>query len=78
MKYQSTRGNAPVLEFGDVLLAGLAEDGGLYVPTEFPLFTTADLGSFTTMSYAEVATRVLEPYASPSTTSDELGAMAEE
>ena len=35
MKYQSTRGNAPVLEFGDVLLAGLAEDGGLYVPTEF-------------------------------------------
>ena len=56
MKYQSTRGNAPVLEFGDVLLAGLAEDGGLYVPTEFPLFTTADLGSFATMSYAEVAT----------------------
>ena len=78
MKYQSTRGNAPVLEFGDVLLAGLAEDGGLYVPTEFPLFTTADLGSFSTMSYAEVATRVLEPFVSPSITSDDLGAMAEE
>jgi threonine synthase len=32
MKYESTRGRAPVLDFGDVLLTGLADDGGLYVP----------------------------------------------
>ena len=37
MKYVSTRGQAPVLEFGDVLLAGLATDGGLYVPDEWPI-----------------------------------------
>ena len=36
MEYVSTRGNAPVLRFGDVLLAGLADDGGLYLPAVWP------------------------------------------
>ena len=36
MRYLSTRGQAPVREFSDVLLAGLAEDGGLYVPESWP------------------------------------------
>ena len=78
MKYESTRGKAPVLEFGDVLLAGLAEDGGLYVPTEFPRLTPADLRSFAEMSYSDVATRVLAPFVSPSIENDDLGAMIEE
>ena len=38
MKYVSTRGRAPVMSFGDVLLAGLAADGGLYVPETWPAF----------------------------------------
>jgi len=36
MRYVSTRGEAPVLGFADVLLAGLATDGGLYVPEQWP------------------------------------------
>ena len=78
MKYQSTRGEAPVLEFSDVLLAGLAVDGGLYVPMEFPTMTSTDLHSLAEMSYSEVATRVLEPFVSPSIDVDELGNMIAE
>ena len=78
MKYQSTRGEAPVLEFGDVLLAGLAVDGGLYVPTEFPTLKPSDLSAFSDMSYADVATKVLTPFVSPSISSDELGTMIEQ
>ena len=78
MKYQSTRGEAPVLEFSDVLLAGLAVDGGLYVPTEFPTLKPSDLRSFSEMSYAEVATKVLTPFVSPSINSNELGTMIEQ
>lgn len=78
VKYQSTRGEAPVLEFSDVLLAGLAVDGGLYVPVEFPKLTSSDLRSLSEMSYSEVATRVLEPFVSPSIGVDELGNMIED
>ena len=78
MKYESTRGKAPLLEFADVLLAGLASDGGLYVPTEFPKFTPADLESFRQKSYSEVATQVLTPLVSPSINSDDLAKMVEE
>ena len=78
MKYQSTRGEAPVLEFSDALLAGLAVDGGLYVPVEFPTITAADLRSFAEMSYSEIATRVLEPFVSPSIDSNDLGNMIED
>jgi len=42
MRYISTRGQAPVLDFADVLLAGLASDGGLYVPEELPKFQRGD------------------------------------
>ena len=53
MKYQSTRGKAPILEFGDVLLAGLAEDGGLYIPVELPTVDPADLRTFADLPYTE-------------------------
>lgn len=43
MKYVSTRGTAPELEFEDVLLTGLAADGGLYVPAEWPRFSADDI-----------------------------------
>lgn len=60
MKYVSTRGEAPVLDFGDVLLTGLAADGGLYVPETWPpLGELPDAGA---ASYAEVATAVMWPY----------------
>ena len=60
MKYVSTRGNAPALDFADVLLAGLADDGGLYVPESWPALP--DLGSLRGLSYAELAAEVMWPY----------------
>jgi threonine synthase len=57
MKYVSTRGAAPVLGFADVVLAGLANDGGLYVPETWPT-----LGQVTSGSYAELAASVFVPY----------------
>ncbi|NNF52939.1 MAG: threonine synthase [Acidimicrobiales bacterium] len=59
MTYRSTRGKAPELGFADVLLAGLATDGGLYVPTEIP-----ELGEGITdeLSYSEIAIAVMWPF----------------
>ncbi len=72
MKYVSTRGDAPVLEFGETLLAGLASDGGLYVPDEWP--AQPILASDAT--YADAATAIMAPYVAPSLDADQLGAMA--
>ena len=66
MKYVSTRGQAPVLDFADVLLAGLAADGGLYVPESWPRL--AD-GRRTSRPYVDVACDVLWPYVEGSTLS---------
>lgn len=57
LRYISTRGQAPELGFADVLLAGLATDGGLYVPTEWP-----SLPSLPTGDYASLAAAVMRPY----------------
>jgi threonine synthase len=62
MKYVSTRGSAPVLEFGDVLLAGLARDGGLYVPDSWPVLAPDALSRAATASYAETAVEVMWPF----------------
>ena len=59
MKYVSTRGQAPVLDFADVLLAGLATDGGLYVPDSWPALPA---GWDEPRPYAELASTVLWPY----------------
>ena len=77
MKYVSTRGQAPVLDFSDVLLAGLAADGGLYVPESWPALPD---GWRDPRSYVDVAGDVLWPYVEGSTlprqTLDELVAEA--
>ncbi|CAB4660041.1 unannotated protein [freshwater metagenome] len=57
MQYVSTRGSAPILGFADVVLAGLATDGGLYVPQSWP-----SLPADTTGTYAELAAAVFAPY----------------
>jgi len=62
MKYASTRGEAPVLGFSDALLAGLARDGGLYLPQEFPQFSPEEIRALRGKSYEEVAIRVLTPF----------------
>ncbi|MFZ2103107.1 MAG: threonine synthase [Oricola sp.] len=62
MKYVSTRGQAPVLGFCDTMLAGLASDGGLYVPESWPHFSAADIRALRGSSYAEVAVAVMWPF----------------
>ncbi|GAB6054503.1 threonine synthase [Magnetospira thiophila] len=62
MKYISTRGQAPDLPFDDVLLTGLARDGGLYVPDQWPTFSDADWRALRGLPYWEIATRVMRPY----------------
>lgn len=59
MKYQSTRGNAPVLTFTQILLGGLASDGGLYVPEAYPRFSADELAAMRGMNYRELAFAVL-------------------
>jgi len=72
MKYISTRGNAPVLSFEDAMLAGLARDGGLYVPETVPRMTSADIISMAGLSYAEIAFRVIQPFVGDSFSEAEL------
>ncbi len=62
MRYVSTRGKAPVLSFEDALLAGLASDGGLYVPESCPRFENAELESFIKRAYADVACDTIYPF----------------
>ena len=62
MKYFSTRGEAPVLGFSEVLLQGLARDGGLYLPETWPVFDSAKIASFAGKPYADVAFEVIQPF----------------
>ncbi|MDV6318063.1 threonine synthase [Chromohalobacter sp. HP20-39] len=62
MRYISTRGQAPALSFEEVVLTGMASDGGLYVPETIPTLSTEDLEAMAGLSYAEIAFRVMKPF----------------
>ncbi len=64
MRYVSTRGKAPILDFDDALLAGLARDGGLYLPEHWPTFTAAEIRAMRGLPYPELAARVMAPFVS--------------
>ncbi len=72
MRYQSTRGTAPELDFREVTLAGLASDGGLYIPVEWPRFTPDQIADMAGLSYVETAVRVMAPFVAGSLTQEEL------
>ncbi len=76
MRYLSTRGEAPVLGFTDVLLTGLAPDGGLYVPEAWPRLSSTVMRSFIGRSYAEVATDVIFPFVEDDLDKAELATLA--
>lgn len=59
MKYISTRGQSPALSFSEILLGGLAPDGGLYLPETYPQFSDADLNAMRSMSYRDLAFTIL-------------------
>lgn len=59
MKYISTRGQSPALSFSEILLGGLAPDGGLYMPEQYPHFSDADLTAMRSMNYRDLAYTIL-------------------
>lgn len=75
MRYVSTRGGAPILEFGDVLLTGLARDGGLYVAEQWPSLDAGALERFEAMTYEEIAVEVMWPYVQGAVERDEFAAL---
>jgi threonine synthase len=78
MRYVSTRGEAPSLDFVDVMLAGLARDGGLYVPERWPVLDRATIESFAGKPYAEVAVEVIRPFVGGGMTEADLARMTRE
>lgn len=77
MQYVSTRGSAPSLGFEDVTLAGLASDGGLYVPDQWPSFTTAEIAAMRGLSYVDTAVAVMRPFVAGALDDAELKALCE-
>ena len=59
MKYISTRGKAPALNFEDVLLTGLAPDGGLYVPETLPKYSREEIASWAGLNYTDLAFKIV-------------------
>ncbi len=72
MKYISTRGQAPALAFEDVVLTGLAPDGGLYVPETLPQFSREEIASWVGLSYEELAFNIMAPFVAGEVPDDEL------
>jgi threonine synthase len=78
VRYVSTRGEAPPLGFGEAMLAGLARDGGLYVPEAWPRLEPAAIAGFAGRPYAEVAVEVMRPFVGDSFAEQDLARMARE
>ncbi len=78
MRYISTRGTAPILSFDEVVLAGLASDGGLYVPESIPSVSPATLAAWARLPYRQLALEVMHPFVGDSFSRDELAGLIDE
>lgn len=78
MRYVSTRGQAPAVGFIDAVLSGLAPDGGLYVPEEWPSFSREEISAFSGRPYHEVATEVLARFVGDEISRETLADMCQE
>ncbi|MET0867839.1 MAG: threonine synthase [Pseudorhodoplanes sp.] len=78
MDYISTRGEAPALGFRDALLAGLARDGGLYLPRHWPQLSKRDIRNLRGKSYAEVAFEILKHFVDGEIPDDKMKTMINE
>lgn len=78
LAYVSTRGDAPALGFAEAMLAGLARDGGLYVPERWPVLDEATIAGFAGRPYAEVAEAVIAPYVGDAVAPEKLRSMIRE
>ena len=78
MMYVSTRGSAPALGFRDTVLAGLARDGGLYVPRDWPTLSVAEIAALGQKSYGEIAVAIMERFVGDEISRETLVAMVED
>ena len=78
MNYKSTRGAVPPLAFDEALLAGLAPDGGLYIPDHWPRLSADDIAGLEGLPYAEIAIRIMTPFIGDALAADDFAAMVEE
>jgi threonine synthase len=78
LRYISTRGEAPTLGFADALMAGLARDGGLYLPESWPQFSKAEIAALAGKSYQQIAFAVLQPFIGHEIAAAKLKAMIAE
>jgi len=76
--YVSTRGEAPTLGFADAMLAGLAPDGGLYVPAAWPRLDAGAIAAFAGRPYAEVAVEIIRPFVGDAIPEGDLARMTRE
>ena len=77
MKYISTRGDAPALSFEEVVLTGLASDGGLYVPASLPVFTQEQMSSWVGLPYTDLVFEVVHPFVGDDISHTDLRAIIE-
>jgi threonine synthase len=75
MRYISTRGQAPVRDFAGVLLSGLAEDGGLYMPESWPRLEAADWRALRGLPYPDLAAHLIQPFVGDAVAPATLAAM---
>ncbi|MDB3909803.1 threonine synthase, partial [Gammaproteobacteria bacterium] len=78
MKYISTRGGCSPQSFEQVLLTGLAPDGGLYVPAELPRFSEQEIASWQGLSYPDLVLKVIAPFIGDEIPADALRKIVEE
>jgi threonine synthase len=78
MRYISTRGGAPALDFRGVTLAGLASDGGLYVPEEWPVFSKDEIAALSGLSYADTAFAICRRFTGDSIADADLKRLIDE
>ncbi|WP_375286203.1 threonine synthase [Sphingomonas sp.] len=72
MRYVSTRGAAPVLDFREATLAGLASDGGLYLPEAWPTLSREEIAALAGLSYVDTAVAIIAPFVGDTLTREEL------
>ncbi len=72
MMYVSTRGAAPVLDFGGAMMTGLARDGGLYLPATVPTLAPAEIAALAGLTYEEAAFRIMRPFIGETFSDDEF------
>ncbi|MBL0318830.1 MAG: threonine synthase [Alphaproteobacteria bacterium] len=78
MQYVSTRGKSKPLDFEGVLLAGLADDGGLYIPSSLPFYSPEQIAALAPLSYNDLCYELIRPFIGHSIPEDDLRTIIED